>query len=40
MNEPSDVLDARLLAADGAATSLRAFLTGGPLVVAFLRHFG
>ena len=44
MNEPmtaaAAVLDAELQAIDGTATSLRAQLGPGPLVVVFLRHFG
>jgi hypothetical protein len=40
MTTAAAVLDAPLQAADGAGTTLRAQLGGGPLVVAFLRHFG
>ena len=40
MTTAADVLDAPLQAADGAATTLRSQLGGGPLVVVFLRHFG
>jgi len=35
-----DVLDAELQTLDGEATTLRAWLHGGALVVTFLRHFG
>jgi peroxiredoxin len=34
------VLDSRILAADGAATTLRSQLHQGPLAVVFVRHFG
>jgi peroxiredoxin len=34
------VLDSRILAADGAATTLRSQLHDGPLAVVFVRHFG
>ena len=34
------VLDAPLRACDGQATTLRAQLGPGPLVVVFVRHFG
>lgn len=40
MTTAAAVLDATLEAADGSPVTLRAQLGGGPLVVAFLRHFG
>ena len=36
----ASVLDSPILAADGAATTLRSQLHGGPLAVVFVRHFG
>jgi peroxiredoxin len=42
LTAPADasVLDSRVLAADGAATTLRSQLHAGPLAVVFVRHFG
>jgi hypothetical protein len=40
MSQANAILDAGLKTSEGALASLRDYLSQGPVVVVFLRHFG